>query len=162
MKKPLPAQLTQKEWTRLAERRLKRILKQAQAVPSLARKAPSPSLWSVSVQLIGSAAMTRLNGKYRGKAYPTDVLSFNAPAVFTKAGELGELVICLPVLKRQARERGHPSEVELEILLVHGVLHLLGFDHELGPKQAAVMAKWEQKLLPAKVRGLIGSAGTNG
>ena len=72
-----------------------------------------------------------------------------------REGQLGEVVICLPVLKRQARERGHSEVAELEILLVHGALHLLGFDHELGPKQAAAMARWEGKLLPARLRGLI-------
>ena len=83
--------------------------------------------------------MSRLNAQYRGKAYPTDVLSFPAPKIFRMAGELGALVVCLPALKRQARERGHSPETELEILLVHGVLHLLGLDHELGPKQAVEM-----------------------
>ena len=96
--------------------------------------------------------MTELNRAYRGKNRPTDVLSFQPPEVFRKQGMLGELVICLPVLKRQARELGHRPETELRILLVHGVLHLLGLDHELGAREAARMARLEARLLE-KLRG---------
>jgi rRNA maturation RNase YbeY len=145
---------TRAEWTRLATSKLGKILVAARARPALKRLAPGPE-WVVSVQLVGTPAMIRLNGRYRGKPYATDVLSFNVPPVFMREGQLGELVICLPVLKRQAKERGHSEEAELEILLVHGVLHLLGLDHELGSKQAAAMARWEGKLLPARLRGLI-------
>jgi probable rRNA maturation factor len=99
--------------------------------------------------------MTALNRRYRGKAYPTDVLSFSAPEPFRRAGHLGDLVICLPTLKRQAREQCHAPERELQVLLVHGVLHLLGFDHELGPKQAALMQRWEARLLDRPASGLI-------
>lgn len=91
--------------------------------------------------------MQVLNKNYRGKNYPTDVLSFPVPEPFARMGILGELVICLPVLKAQAVEQKHSASLELDILLVHGVLHLLGFDHELGPKQAREMASWEAKLL---------------
>jgi probable rRNA maturation factor len=99
--------------------------------------------------------MTRLNEQYRGKAYATDVLSFPSPEVFQSMGQLGELVVCLPVLKRQARELGHAPEQELDVLLAHGALHLLGLDHELGPKQSAEMARLEARLLPARAKGLI-------
>jgi rRNA maturation RNase YbeY len=97
--------------------------------------------------------MRRLNAEYRRKRYATDVLSFPAPSVFRDQGWLGELVICRPVLRAQAREHGHSAERELAVLIVHGVLHLLGLDHEKGPRQAAAMARWEGRLLPA--RGLI-------
>jgi probable rRNA maturation factor len=110
--------------------------------------------WNASVQMVGGPAMRRLNLQYRKKNYQTDVLSFEAPLVFRKVGQLGELVICLPVLKRQAAEQGHSPESELDILLIHGLLHLLGFDHERGPKDAASMSRWERKLL-GRLPGLI-------
>jgi probable rRNA maturation factor len=97
--------------------------------------------------------MSRLNRSYRGKTYATDVLSFPAPPVFRRQGHLGELIICLPVLKSQARELGHSAETELDVLLVHGLLHLLGMDHEKGGKAARVMRLWETRLLKGK--GLI-------
>jgi len=103
----------------------------------------------MDVAFIGSAEMKRLNAHYRGKRHATDILSFEAPSAFRKRGLLGELVICAPVLKRQAREQGHAMGRELEVLLVHGVLHLLGFDHEKGARQAREMGKWEAKLLAA-------------
>jgi probable rRNA maturation factor len=96
--------------------------------------------------------MARLNSRYRGKPRPTDVLSFPAPEpIRSLQGALGELVICLPVLTRQAREQGHRAELELWVLLAHGLLHLLGMDHEKGGKQAAEMARWEKKLLSAVI-----------
>lgn len=91
--------------------------------------------------------MAELNHQYRGANYATDVLSFPAPEVFRHEGNLGDIVVCLPVLKRQAEERGHAPETELWVLLVHGVLHLLGLDHERGQKQAREMQEWEEKLL---------------
>jgi len=106
--------------------------------------------------------MKKLNHAWRKKNYATDVLSFPAPEVFFELGNLGELVICLPVMKKQAREHKHPLEQELDVLLVHGILHLMGFDHELGPKEAKLMQKWENSLLrgeglksQAKGSGLI-------
>ncbi len=104
--------------------------------------------------------MTVLNDRYRGKRYPTDVLSFPAPQAIYDQGWLGELILCLPVAKRQAKERNHSPLRELDILLVHGVLHLLGFDHEKSVKESRQMAAWERKLLeemglPGRLAGLI-------
>lgn len=110
--------------------------------------------WGATVQLVGTVAMSRLNAQYRQKAYATDVLSFRSPDVFFQQGQLGELVVCAPVLRRQAGEREHSEQKELAVLLVHGVLHLLGFDHELGAREARAMARWEARLLKGK-RGLI-------
>ncbi|MBI2712391.1 MAG: rRNA maturation RNase YbeY [Bdellovibrio sp.] len=100
-----------------------------------------------TVRLVGSVAMVKLNSKYRGKNTKTDILSFPTPQIFQKAGVLGELVICWPVLQAQAREFRHSNSVELDILLIHGSLHLLGMDHENSQKEALEMAKWEGKVL---------------
>ena len=73
--------------------------------------------------------MRRLNRTYRGKDAPTDVLSF--PGQETPEGpHLGDVVIAVPVARRQAEAAGHSSERELRVLLLHGVLHCLGYDHE--------------------------------
>jgi probable rRNA maturation factor len=100
-----------------------------------------------AVELVSAPEMTRLNSKFRKKKKATDVLSFPAPKIFQKNGFLGDLVICTPVMKRQARAHGHSERKELQILLTHGLLHLLGFDHEKGEKEAAEMRKWEAKIL---------------
>lgn len=112
--------------------------------------------------MVGRLRMTRLNLKYRGKNRPTDILSFPSPEVFRAAGDLGELIICLPVLKRQAEGLGHSPRRELDILLAHGLLHLLGLDHERGRAEARRMACFEEQLLerlrPSRTlgsRGLI-------
>jgi probable rRNA maturation factor len=122
-----------------------RTLLRARRSPTLARLGPGAP-WRVEVSFVGSARMRELNARYRGKRYATDILSFEAPKPFRAAGLLGELVICAPTLRAQAREQGHPVRKELEILLVHGLLHLLGMDHERGGAEAARMARWEKRL----------------
>lgn len=98
--------------------------------------------------------MQDLNEEYRGKPGPTDILSFPAEEVFRRQDILGELVICAPIWLKQAKERGITWKQEGDVLLVHGLLHLLGFDHELGPEQMAKMLKWERKILGRRA-GLI-------
>ena len=153
-----------KQWTQRARRRLKLVLAAALRVPELRRLGP-PALvreteWQVDVELTGLIRMKRLNLKYRGKNHGTDILSFPAPEVFFRNGHLGELVICAPVLERQAKEQGHSQLSELDVLLAHGVVHLLGLDHELGEREAAQMGRLEGKLLLAlgrkRASGLIG------
>jgi rRNA maturation RNase YbeY len=140
-------------WNRLAERRLTAILQSARKAAALKKRGPRLE-WKVGLRLVGNPEIKRLNAHFRGKNRVTDVLSFPAPEPFRSAGHLGELILSLPVLKRQAREQGHKPETELQVLLVHGVLHLLGFDHEKSRKQAAEMARWEARLLQA-TQGLI-------
>ncbi|MEO7163498.1 MAG: rRNA maturation RNase YbeY [Bdellovibrionia bacterium] len=138
------------EWQELANSRLVRILKAGRKFPALNRMGPKTAAgrpWAGEVQLVGRTVMSRLNYTYRKKKYPTDVLSFPAPLPFVQQGMLGELIICLPVLKAQAKEIKNSPQCELDVLLVHGVLHLLGFDHEKGPKEASAMARWETRLL---------------
>ena len=82
----------------------------------------------VSVLLTGDAAIRALNRKYRHKDKATDVLSF--PATAMVEGVAGDLVISLETALLQAAERGHPLEMEIKVLLLHGLLHLAGYDHE--------------------------------
>jgi probable rRNA maturation factor len=101
----------------------------------------------VSVRVVGSARSRSLNGRYRGKHQPTNVLSFAGPGLAPDgANYLGELVICAPVVAREARAQGKPRESHWAHMTVHGVMHLLGFDHELA-KEADEMASREVQIL---------------
>ena len=101
----------------------------------------------IDVQCVSSRKMTLLNSNFRKKNFDTDVLSFPAPDVFQMNGYLGDLVISKSKLIAQAAEYKHSVKVELQILLVHGVLHLTGLDHEAGKAKAKKMAEWEWKIL---------------
>ena len=84
---------------------------------------------SLTVRFTGDRAMRRLNRDFRGKDRTTDVLSF--PGEATPEGRhLGDIVISVPTAERQAGELGHGLEREVKTLLLHGVLHCLGYDHE--------------------------------
>lgn len=98
----------------------------------------------------GDRAMRTLNRRYRGKDRPTDVLSFSfREGAFPQVQPdlLGDIVIAVPVAERQARERGHSLRREIERLLVHGVLHLAGYDHEQNEAAALRMRRKELQLL---------------
>lgn len=89
----------------------------------------APQATSFAVRFVGDRAMRSLNSTYRAVDRTTDVLSF--PGEETPEGHhLGDVAISVPVARRQAAEREHPVEVELGSLLLHGVLHCLGHDHE--------------------------------
>lgn len=98
----------------------------------LTRAAPARARGNVTIALVTDVAMRRLNARFRGVDAATDVLSFPAGAA-TKAfgpNELGEIAIALGVAARQARAYGHGLGVELRVLALHGLLHLLGYDHD--------------------------------
>ena len=115
------------------------------AVPGLAawlrRVAPAKARGVVSVALVSDRKVRALNRAYRRKDYATDVLSFGEPAAFSPQPSalspslsperfLGDIVIARGVARRQAREAGHSERTELRVLALHGLLHLLGYDHE--------------------------------
>jgi probable rRNA maturation factor len=93
--------------------------------------APMRRSWVLSVRVVGQARSRSLNAHYRHKDRPTNVLSFGgAGSVPDGRFFLGELVICAPVVAREARAFGKTLESHWAHMTVHGVLHLLGFDHE--------------------------------
>lgn len=92
----------------------------------------------ISLVLVGSAKIKEFNKKYRGKNKATDVLSFE---------ELNEIFICLPFAKKQAKLLKTPLNSELMRLLVHGIVHLKGYDHEKSAKDAERMFAVEDKIL---------------
>lgn len=114
----------------------------------LTRAAPAKARGEVVLALVSDARMRTLNRAYRGKDYATDVLSF--PADMAGAGAenppepfLGDIVIASGVATRQARAAGHSLQTELRVLALHGLLHLLGFDHETDDGR---MARVERRL----------------
>ena len=103
----------------------------------------------VSVLLVGDRSMRTLNHRYRGKDRTTDVLSFplrGGKHAMVQPGLLGDIVICVPAAARQARELGETLRSEVERLLVHGFLHLLGYDHERSASAARRMEIRERRL----------------
>ena len=107
--------------------------------------------------ITGDAELKSLNLRFRAKDATTDVLSFPSDALSFSSGAknpLGDIAISLGRARVQARERGHSIETEVCILLLHGVLHLMGMDHETdNGKMARAELRWQRKLgLPA---GLI-------
>jgi rRNA maturation RNase YbeY len=129
---------------RKVKRTMQRILEQ------LTRYMPE-EVCELGVSFIGDKEMRELNRSYRGKDKTTDVLSFanlEGPALQGAETFLGDLVISVPVLRKQARDYGVTRVEELLRLLVHGTLHLCGFDHEgVSQTQAQRMRRMEQKLL---------------
>uniref|UniRef100_A0ACD5Z8G1 Uncharacterized protein n=1 Tax=Avena sativa TaxID=4498 RepID=A0ACD5Z8G1_AVESA len=105
----------------------------------------------------------KLNKEWRNEDHATDVLSMSQhiPGLDIPILQLGDLVISVETARRQAEERGHALLDEMRILMVHGLLHLLGFDHELGKEAEEEMEKEEEQILNTlewKGKGLISSA----
>ncbi|SHK19477.1 probable rRNA maturation factor [Thermocrinis minervae] len=101
----------------------------------------------VSVFLCSDETIRELNRIYRNKDKPTDVLSFELNENVGKFTLLGEIVISLDTAKRQAQELKHSLEEELKRLLAHGLVHLLGYDHEKGGEEAKLFFSLEGWLL---------------
>ncbi len=99
------------------------------------------------MRAVGSARSRSLNARYRGKDRPTNVLSFPGPGEMPDGSRvLGELVICVPVVAREAQEQHKAARAHWAHMTVHGVLHLLGFDHERDD-EARIMAAREVQIL---------------
>ena len=92
----------------------------------------------------------KFNKEFRGKDYATDVLSFES----MDPASLGELVMCPEVLKRQAKEHGLTFQKELGYMLLHGVLHLLGYDHETNEKDAKEMFDLQDSVFDKLLQGI--------
>lgn len=123
----------------------------------------------ISLAIVGEGRIRKLNKIYRGKNRVTDVLSFDNKTVLPYLAKafprlkksadmafvnppdgvkrLGEIVICYPYAKKQAKRLGYSLEKEVTILLIHGILHLLGYDHEKDDHEAKEMESVEKKIL---------------
>lgn len=104
--------------------------------------------FEISLLLLDDREMREINRIRRGKDKPTDVLSFPiAESIPFGLPNLGEIYISWDTLKRQALEIGHSRKEEFYRLLVHGILHLLGYDHEISEKEERRMKKKEDECL---------------
>jgi probable rRNA maturation factor len=122
----------------------------------LSDAAPVRARGEVTVAILSDAAMRKLNARFRQADYATDVLSFPSD----ESGVLGDIAIARGVAARQALRLGHSERVELRILALHGLLHLLGYDHE---SDTGEMARVEERLrrkagLPSGLIARVGRA----
>ena len=99
----------------------------------------------LSLALVTDREIHALNRQYRGKDKPTDVLSFPLADTLQPA-LLGDVIISLETAARQAQRRGHSLREELQTLLIHGILHLLGYDHEISRGEAIRMHRKEREV----------------
>jgi rRNA maturation RNase YbeY len=112
----------------------------------------------LGILLVGDQRMRVLNRRYRGKDRTTDVLAFAMREAFTPHGSrltpnmLGDVVISVSTAWRQAKEAGRSLDEELAWLLVHGILHLCGYDHERSEKEARRMHRRERMILRSLAR----------
>jgi probable rRNA maturation factor len=134
-----PARLTMILTEPAIQAKFSRALRRRALAAFLAEAASAAKLrGEISVLLAGDSEVRRLNRQFRRKDKPTDVLSFPAPASSPGSPQLaGDLAISVETAARQAADAGHPLFVELQILLLHGILHLAGYDHESDSGQMA-------------------------
>jgi probable rRNA maturation factor len=105
----------------------------------LASIAPARARGTMTIAIVPDGRVQQLNRRYRRKDAATDVLSFPSD----ERGYLGDVVIAAGVARRQAQQAGHSLQHELRVLALHGLLHLLGYDHE---RDAGRMARVEARL----------------
>lgn len=91
----------------------------------------------INLIVVGDKEIKELNKNFRNKNEVTDVLSF----------DYGDIFICFPQIKRQAKEFGHSVEKELATMIVHGILHVSGYDHEKSKKQSEQMFSLQDKIV---------------
>jgi probable rRNA maturation factor len=115
----------------------------------LGKVAPAGARGEVAIALVSDARIRQLNSRFRRRDKITDVLSFpeDAPRVGGASAPrfLGDIVIATGVARRQAREAGHSYANELKVLALHGLLHLMGYDHD-DPVDGGRMARLERRL----------------
>ncbi len=97
----------------------------------------------ISLALVDKKEIKKFNKVYRKKDNITDVLSFTLDDKYI----LGEIIICLEQARKQAKEKKKTLKSELQLLVVHGILHLLGYNHEKGVKYAKEQEKKEKEIL---------------
>lgn len=95
----------------------------------------------LTVVFLNSSEMKKINNQFRKKNKPTDILSFASGDSLS----LGELLLCIDVLKKQAASQKHSLKHEITYMLIHGFLHLLGYDHELSLKEEKLMFRLQDE-----------------
>ena len=126
-----------------------RLDRQARAILSDVGEAAA----ELGILFVGDQRMRNLNRQYRGKDRTTDVLAFAMrEAPHSSSTVLGDVVIAVPTAVRQAKEGQRSLDEELTVLLVHGILHLCGYDHERSEKEARRMQRRERMILRSLAR----------
>jgi probable rRNA maturation factor len=110
---------------------------------------------TVEVLVVDDAGIRELNGRFRGVRRRTDVLAFPLEMEAAASGLLGQIVLSAETASRQARRVGVPTALELELLVTHGVLHLVGYD-DRDPVEAGLMHEREREILAAGGRRVPG------
>ena len=130
---------------------LRSVLASAAAVPEVTARLPAAA--SLTLRLTGDRELRRLNREFLGEDHATDVLSFPAAA---SPGDpyLGDIALSWPMVVRQAGSFGHPVEVEAALLSVHGLLHLLGWDHRTVAQEREMWRLTRVALAAAGISGL--------
>jgi probable rRNA maturation factor len=100
----------------------------------------------MTIRMVDEAESQALNRDYRGKESPTNVLSFPYQSPIPELPLLGDLVICVPVVEREARDQAKSLEAHWAHMVVHGTLHLLGYDHQ-GDEEAHEMEALEREII---------------
>ena len=108
---------------------VRQVLQRAASTPEVAARLPN-GMPTIAVRLTGDRELRRLNREYAGEDSVTDVLSFAGSGV-----HVGDLAISWPTAVRQSKAFGHDAETEVALLSVHGLLHLLGWDHAAAPER---------------------------
>lgn len=116
---------------------LRGVLREAAAEPAVAARLPAAPA-ELTIRLTGDRELRRLNREFLDEDHATDVLSF--PSGDTASGYLGDVALSWPAVTRQAAEHGHPPDVEAALLAVHGLLHLLGWDHATPSEERDMVA----------------------
>jgi probable rRNA maturation factor len=137
---------------------LKQVISRAAQEPRLAEQLGSDQEREMTVRVTGDRELRRLSARFLGIDEVTDVLSFPSGE---SAGYLGDLALSWPAVVRQAAAFGHPPDVEAGLLAIHGLLHLLGWDHagrtEAADMEALTQACLVRAGLPPVVGRLTGS-----
>src|SRR3954447_24794736 len=106
--------------------------------------------WVLNLFLINQKESQKLNKQYRQKAYPADVLAFPFYYLYQKdldnCNELGDIFLCYPLVQKQAQAYQHSFDYEFCFLFTHGMLHLLGYDHET-PREKKIMFALQDLIL---------------
>ena len=95
----------------------------------------------LSVVFLSSVKMQKINKQFRNLNKPTDILSFAS----IDPQSLGELLLCIDVLKKQAKSQKHSLRLEISYMLIHGILHLLGYDHEISLNEEKLMFRIQDR-----------------
>ena len=135
-------------WPKLVADPTRLLRRAARAALKVARKPRGAVGIALTVALMSDRGVRRLNRDFRGQDKPTNVLSFPADRVPGRNVALGDIALALGGVRREARAQGKTAADHLAHLMVHGVLHLLGYDHETEP-DAEWMEKLERKALAA-------------